>query len=325
MSEQTKLAIRAAERGRIGEAFATLSNAASGRDPAAAYLLAQWRMRGDLIRRDLSEARRLYGIAAQFDYADAESTYLALLANGAGGSERRWHHCLTYMREHSGQRYIEECSLLDQMEIDKTGDPTTLFTMDRAFSNPCIQIIRNFLSSAECEYLIRLAKPKLQRSQVVHPATGALIEDPVRNSSAVAFPFVLENPVIHAINRRIAYSTSTTYEQGEPAQVLAYDVGQEYKTHSDALPSSENQRILTVLVYLNDDYAGGETKFDELGWGFKGSQGDALIFRNTEKSGQPNPLAVHRGGQVTAGQKFLLSKWIRESPLSLEGPPGKPF
>ena len=37
--------------------------------------------------------------------------------------------------------------------------------------------------------------------------------------------------------------------------------GQEYRPHFDAIGNADNQRVLTFLVYLNDDYEGGETDF----------------------------------------------------------------
>ena len=325
MSDLIRIAIDAVEHGRLSEAVQMLSHAAQVDDPEAAYALAGWRMTGDLIRRDLSEARRLYGIAAKSHYKDSENIYLALLANGAGNAKRHWQEALEYMREHASHRYRNECKLLEAMDIDLNGDPKTTYNAVTNFSEPEMLTVRNFLSSAECSYLIALAQPRLQPSLVVDPNTGSLVKDPIRNSSAVAFPFVRENPVIHALNRRIAHVTNTTYEQGEPAQVLAYDVNQEYRPHSDALPNPVNQRILTVLVYLNENFRGGETRFQSIDWSFKGNQGDALLFRNTDARGNPHPLAVHAGAMVEEGRKFLLSKWIREAPLDLSGPPGRPF
>ena len=33
----------------------------------------------------------------------------------------------------------------------------------------------------------------------------------------------------------------------------------------------------------------------------------------------------HAGLPVTRGRKLMLSKWIRDKPLDLAGPPGRPF
>ena len=150
---------------------------------------------------------------------------------------------------------------------------------------------------------------------IVDPTTGQMRADPIRTSEAATFPWINETPFIHALNRRIATASRTTVEQGEPLQVLRYSPGQEYRSHSDALPSADNQRIITVLVYLNDDFEGGETSFPAPGLNLRGEVGDALIFANVDDRGRPDPHATHAGRPVVNGQKWLASRWIRERPF----------
>ena len=128
-----------------------------------------------------------------------------------------------------------------------------------------------------------------------------------------------------AINRRIAAATGTRYEQGEPLQVLSYQSGQEYKLHSDALPGGDNQRVATFLVTLSDGFVGGATSFPRLSLELTGKPGDGLHFVNTDSAGRPEPAMWHAGMPVSQGRKLMLSKWIRERPLDLAGPPGRPF
>ena len=71
---------------------------------------------------------------------------------------------------------------------------------------------------------------------VVDPATGRQRPDPVRISDSVGFTLPLENPAVHALNRRIAAASGTRAAQGEPLQVLRYRPGGEYKPHFDAIP-----------------------------------------------------------------------------------------
>jgi len=52
----------------------------------------------------------------------------------------------------------------------------------------------------------------------------------------------------------------------------------------------------------------------------KGSTGDALIFRNVDASGRPDPAARHAGLPVIRGEKLIASRWIRERPLDPERP-----
>ncbi len=325
MTDSTRAALHAARQGSIGLAYKILTDAIRSEDVTAAFTLAQWRMSGDLIRRDLGEAQRLYGIAANLGLRSAEPVYLALLATGAGDASRDWLGALDLMRRNKNPRYRRELELISAMEIDSEGNPREKFTVEWISSKPRIGAIRDFLTPNECEFLIEIAKPELTESVVVSPNTGALIRDPIRTSSTATFPFVRESPALHAINRRIASATGTSYEQGEPAQVLAYSVGDEYKPHLDALPSADNQRALTALLYLNDTYTGGQTEFETLDWAFEAERGDALIFANIDDEGRPVLEARHAGRPVISGEKFILSKWIRERPLDLKGPGGRPF
>jgi prolyl 4-hydroxylase len=142
----------------------------------------------------------------------------------------------------------------------------------------------------------------------------------VRNSDVAAFPLAYETPAVHALNRRLAAISATAPEQGEPLQILRYGPGQQYKAHSDALPNAANQRICTALVYLNEDYAGGETHFLANDLKVRGAVGDAILFVNADREGRPDADARHAGLPVTRGTKLLASRWIRARPLDLSMP-----
>lgn len=313
-----------AGQGQIAEAFHLLEKATAAGDGLAALTLADWRMAGAVIRRDLGEARRLYGLAAKFGVAEAAPLHVAMLANGAGGSGRRWAEALALLAAGDvGQR--RQSALIAAMAIDAEGDPLAVPEREVLHNSPRIERLPGFISVDECSYLIDIAQPRLAPAVVVDPRTGQQMRDPVRSALSAAFPFVAEDPVLHAINRRIAAATTTSWEQGEPLQVLSYQPGQEYKLHSDALPFGGNQRTLTLLVALSGGFTGGATAFPRLGLEWTGQPGDALFFTNTDSAGQPLAAMWHAGLPVTAGRKLLLSKWIRAEPLDLRGPPGRPF
>ena len=316
-----------ASRGRVTEAYAHLDRAVRSGDAIAAFTMANWRLSGQLIRRDLGLARDLFGRAVELGLEEARPTYIALLSNGAGGVRRRWDTALEELRvlAQTDRMAARQLSLLGTMVLSGDGNPTQVAPSRGLSSEPRIESLEGFLTAEECGYMIDRATPLLEGSVVVHPTTGAFMRDPIRTSSAAAFPFVAEDPVVHAINRRIATATGTTYEQGEPIQVLSYEPGQEYKVHSDALPAGGNQRILTFLVYLNVDFEGGDTYFPDLDLSFRGSTGDAILFASVDVSGEPDIRARHAGRPVLSGRKMLLSKWIRSTPLDLSGPPGRPF
>jgi len=108
----------------------------------------------------------------------------------------------------------------------------------------------------------------------------------------------------------------------EPTQVLHYAVGEQFKPHHDFLDPNApgfaeqlrlyGQRVATMLIYLNDDYSGGETVFPKLGLSFRGKAGDALFWTNVDRAGSADPLTMHAGQPPTAGEKWVVSQWIRD-------------
>jgi prolyl 4-hydroxylase len=70
---------------------------------------------------------------------------------------------------------------------------------------------------------------------------------------------------------------------------------------------------MTALIYLNDDYEGGETAFVRTGLKVRGKAGDVILFHNQGTDGGPNPMSEHAGLPVTNGAKYLATRWIREA------------
>jgi len=148
---------------------------------------------------------------------------------------------------------------------------------------------------------------------MVYNESRELVRDTIRTSDGATIHWLIEDPAIVALNRRIAVASGTAYEDGEALQVLRYVPGQEYRPHFDWLNQAPNQRIWTALIYLNDDYEGGATAFVRTGLEVRGRTGDVLLFSNAQKDGHGDPLAEHAGLPVTAGVKYLATRWIREA------------
>lgn len=327
MSDVVRAAERLASQHRVVEAYPLLDRAADGGNADACFALGMWRLTGAVIRRDLVAARTWFGRAAAAGRDDARPPYIALLANGAGGRSPAWPQALTELERAAasdgGAR--RELDLLRRLSLDDEGAPGEMPTGERISERPHVTRFPALLAPAECAWLIDQAGPMLEPAVIIDPATGTARLDPVRRARSAAFPFVAESPLLHAINRRIAAASGTSWAQGEPLQVLSYTRGEEFKPHSDAIAGIDNQRVLTMLVYLNDNYGGGETHFLASGLKVKGRIGDAILFRNVRADGSADPEARHAGLPVRAGVKMLLSKWIRDKPLDLSGPPGRPF
>jgi prolyl 4-hydroxylase len=188
-------------------------------------------------------------------------------------------------------------------------------------ASPRIAIAPSFLSPGICDWLIRLGRPYLKVAQTYDPESGAIREETGRSNSAAELGGGRMDTVLAFVRARIARLADLPVRALESTQLLHYEVGQEFRAHHDYFDVSfpgyarevaeRGQRALTVLVYLNEDYAGGDTAFPVIGRSFKGRKGDALIFWNVTDDGAPDPNTLHIGTAPMRGEKWLLSQWMR--------------
>ena len=91
----------------------------------------------------------------------------------------------------------------------------------------------------------------------------------------------------------------------EPYGLLRYRGGEEYKAHYDSTTSMG--RIISVIVYLNDDYEGGELEFPNFGIKIKPQAGMMVVFPS-------NFAYAHIAHPVTSGTKYALVTWLQDRP-----------
>jgi prolyl 4-hydroxylase len=186
---------------------------------------------------------------------------------------------------------------------------------------PDIAILENVLTAAECDELIALSKPKLQRSRIVDHKTGAEEIMELRSSYGTYF-LRGENPLVQRLEQRLARLIGMPVDHGEGLQILHYSVGAEYQPHYDFfLPESSGsaihvqkggQRLITVIMYLNDVEAGGETIFPELDFSVAPRKGSAVYFSYCNSQGKLDRMTLHGGAPVVRGEKWIATLWVRQ-------------
>ncbi|MEA3036864.1 MAG: prolyl 4-hydroxylase [Sphingomonadales bacterium] len=260
-------------------------------------------------------ARELFRRAAAAGERRAAVIYTHLVGAGVGGPAD-WPRAVDLLRglAASGRRSAVELALVETMALRPDGSPLSVPAPEPLAERPRILSFRGLFTPGECRYLIDAAAPMLAAAVVIDPVTGRQRPDPLRSAESVGFTPPLETLAVQALNRRIAAASGTSFDQGEPLQVLRYPTGGEYRPHCDAISGFANQRVLTMLVWLNDGFEGGETEFPEAGLALRGAPGDAILFRNTGADGRRDPASAHAGLPVKAGEKWLASRWIRERP-----------
>jgi len=194
------------------------------------------------------------------------------------------------------------------------------FRVQVRLHRPVVVTLERLFSPEECERLIALALPRLRRSTVVDPLTGTNAVADYRESDGMFFR-PREDPFIAELDERVSALMSCPVENGEGLQVLRYRAGGQTAPHFDFLipgnaTNSESiarsgQRISTLIVYLNDVAEGGETIFPAAGLTVVPRQGNALYFEYANSRQQVDQWTLHAGAPVTAGEKWVVTKWMR--------------
>lgn len=291
--------------------------AAGAGHPDACFMLAGWMLMGRPVPRDLPRCRILLDQAARAGQGPARHIEIALMASGIG-APADWSGALARLRSLAQQdsHAAVQVKLLDAMDIDETGAPRAVPDSELLSDAPETRLFRGLLAPGECEHLARCAQMTLRPAQVEDARTGEGMQRAGRDCDAATLGPPQEDMVVQAILKRVAAATDTPQECGESLNVLRYQPGQQYRAHLDALASHGNPRRFSTVLYLNDNYTGGETQFSRSGLKVKGRAGDALLFRNLTPDGRPDQRSLHAGMPVEAGIKWIAMRWIRERPYS---------
>lgn len=191
-------------------------------------------------------------------------------------------------------------------------------------ADPRVAVFRRFLTPSVCDWIRGRASGRLEGTAVSGADGGGDRAMEIRTASGAGFALLDTDVVMALVRARISATLDTPVRRFEPVNVLHYEPGQQYRPHFDffntAVPhfarivAAQGQRNATFLIYLNDDYEGGETEFPELGIRFKARVGDALHFVSAGPDGVGDPRTLHAGLPPASGTKWLLSQWIRNRP-----------
>jgi hypothetical protein len=192
-------------------------------------------------------------------------------------------------------------------------------------ASPLVRTFPEFIPEQACGWLIERARGRLKRALIYDPAHGGDVADQMRTNTAAGFDLIDADLVQIAIQYRMSAAVGLPVHNMEGPTVLHYDVGEQITNHTDFLnPKIPNyadevakrgERIITFLVYLNDDYGGGETDFHLLGIRHKGRRREGLFFTNALPNGRPDTRMVHAGMPPTSGEKWIVSQFIRNRPV----------
>jgi prolyl 4-hydroxylase len=191
-------------------------------------------------------------------------------------------------------------------------------------TSPPLFVVDHFLTDVECDFLVHSASDSFGPAPVVGRGSGEL--SPSRTSSTC----YLAREDVPDLLRKVSWLTGKPMEHCELPQVGRYLTTQQYMQHYDAFDLGTEdgqrfalnggQRVVTVLIYLNDVPRGGATHFPCLNLDVQPRKGTAVVFFPATVDGALDKSALH-AALPAVDTKYVSQVWIRQGPYS--GMPSK--
>lgn len=168
-----------------------------------------------------------------------------------------------------------------------------------------ITIIENFLTKEECDVITKkvLKENKLEKA-TVHNDTNIERINETRKSKV---SFVDDIGIIKNKIEKEVYKNIVELNGYRPIletfQFTKYEVGDYFHWHNDSGNSIYKDRMYTLVIQLNDDYAGGEFEIMiEKEISLKKGIGNLYLFPS---------VTLHRVRPVKDGIRYSLVSWLK--------------
>jgi prolyl 4-hydroxylase len=190
----------------------------------------------------------------------------------------------------------------------------------RRVPNPKVELftVPAFLPGELCDDLMELIDANRRPSTIADPNGDSYFR------TSETCDLEPNEPAVRDVEARLFSLTGIDPAYGEPIQGQRYEVGQEFKAHTDYFePNGQDfvkycsvagQRTWTFMAYLNDVDAGGATRFKVIDKMFQPRRGMLVGWNNHRADGSLNPATLHHAMRVRKGLKYVITKWYREKP-----------
>lgn len=160
---------------------------------------------------------------------------------------------------------------------------------------------KDFLTREECDFIIYLSK-----SSYIEPSKR--VGRPDRSTYFHTFENG-DSEFIDNLKNRISKLIDKPIDNLGSVQVNRYRVGEGFPPHYDY---DANGIDYTFLIYLNDDFTGGETHFPNLVTKISPRKGRAIYWINSiEGTNELEYLSLHEALPIESGEKWMIVIWVR--------------
>jgi hypothetical protein len=186
-----------------------------------------------------------------------------------------------------------------------------------------VGIFDHFLSDDECDFFIELFKNKEKKGFVVNRQDSEGSELTTKADTSISINIYEEfdgkpKEKINSFIDNFWNNAFPKYAKKYPTLMQRrWDLkgfkiqktipGEGYHVWHDEhqLSYLDSSRVLTYIIYLNDEYEAGETEFLSKHMRITTKKGSLAIF-------PANYTHVHRGNPPLTGEKYILTGWVHD-------------
>ncbi|KAL6848093.1 hypothetical protein ACP4OV_022221 [Aristida adscensionis] len=227
------------------------------------------------------------------------------------------------------------CALASSRKIDLSTaagsfSSSSQFSFDPSKSKrlswrPRVFLYEGFLSDMECDYLVSMARGKMESPLVVKDGTRNSSQSNI-DASIKVYLADSEDTTVSKIEERISAWSFLPKDYGENMQIFMYGVNRSENKNYEPVSGSSNDRLVTILMYLSDVKQGGETVFprSELkrtqggqeapsecaGYAVQPVKGNAILLFNSKLDGLADSDSQYGVCAVLQGEEWLAIKHI---------------
>lgn len=173
--------------------------------------------------------------------------------------------------------------------------------MEKTELHPQIFLIEDFLADEACDEYIAMAEGKVFEEAQINVHGRQMMSKGIRNNDRL---MVFDLDLAEDLFRKAEQFLPREHENyklqnfNEMFRIYKYTSGQRFKMHRDGsyIRNELEKSFYTFMIYLNDDFEGGETEFENL-FTVAPKKGSALVFYH--------PLR-HEGKILVSGTKYVL-------------------
>ena len=191
---------------------------------------------------------------------------------------------------------------MEQLKATRCGDSGAIFLI-RGITSP--------IALSQLFSFINGNKERFAKARIFNASSMSMDESDYRTSDAIVVK-QSSDPEIDAILLDIFHRAASEYilalpnlpigiSKDEGYTILRYQTNEKYDVHSDDIPVIH--RRLSCVLYLNDEYQGGELWFPVHDLKIKPAAGDVILFPSTFEY-------PHASLPVTSGTKFAITTWF---------------